>query len=57
MLPLEIRCMLADPKGPLILLSVKKANGGKCFIEISSAQANSDEYRSNSKNVKEKLEV
>jgi hypothetical protein len=55
-LPLEIRCMLSDPKAALILLSVKKTEKGRCFIEISSAQADSDEYRSNSKNVKQKLD-
>jgi len=50
-LPLEIRCMLSDPKAALVLLSVKKAKGGKCAIEISSAQA-SQTGISCSKNVK-----
>gem|GEM_PF-3597188 len=56
-MPLEIRCMLSDPKSKLILLSVKKAKNGKCELLICSTKVDSDCYRANSKNVKEKLEV
>jgi len=56
-LPLEIRCQLTDPEAALVLLSVKKAKGGKCAIEISSAGADSEGFRASSKNVKEKTKL